>query len=292
MNDRRQHVIEKAHQLFIDRGFQATSIQDILDYSGISKGTFYNYFSSKNELLVAIFKALYHQMEQARNEILIGQDPTDIALFIKQIELQMESNKKNNLIDLYEEVIFSNDEDLKNFLKQGQLRMIHWVFERFTEIFGESKRPYLLDCSIMFLGILHHNMKYYTTAYGPTLSAHRVVRYSVERIVHIIEEVSNSGEQLIEPELLEALLPCGNKQKRLFIQELQKQIAHVKELFNSHSNRDKYMELLNFIQEEMIQSKQPRQFLIKSALESLMQDSTVNEKKEIMNLSELFTSHS
>ena len=55
MNDRKQHVINKAHQLFIDKGFQATSIQDILDYSGISKGTFYNYFSSKNELLIAIF---------------------------------------------------------------------------------------------------------------------------------------------------------------------------------------------------------------------------------------------
>ncbi|MGA9287974.1 MAG: helix-turn-helix domain-containing protein, partial [Anaerobacillus sp.] len=63
MNDRKQHVIKMAHQLFIDRGFQATSIQDILDYSGISKGTFYNYFSSKNELLIALFKALYGSME-------------------------------------------------------------------------------------------------------------------------------------------------------------------------------------------------------------------------------------
>ena len=56
MNDRKQHVIKMAHQLFIEKGFQATSIQDILDYSGISKGTFYNYFSSKSELLIAIFK--------------------------------------------------------------------------------------------------------------------------------------------------------------------------------------------------------------------------------------------
>ncbi|MFP3340850.1 TetR/AcrR family transcriptional regulator, partial [Micrococcus sp. SIMBA_131] len=59
MNDRKQHVIKMAHQLFIERGFQSTSIQDILEYSGISKGTFYNYFSSKNELLIALFKALY-----------------------------------------------------------------------------------------------------------------------------------------------------------------------------------------------------------------------------------------
>ena len=64
MNDRKQHVVNKAHQLFIDKGFQATSIQDILDYSGISKGTFYNYFSSKNELLIAIFKTIFKKLEQ------------------------------------------------------------------------------------------------------------------------------------------------------------------------------------------------------------------------------------
>ncbi|SIC20615.1 Uncharacterised protein [Mycobacteroides abscessus subsp. abscessus] len=30
MNDRKQHVIKMAHQLFIDKGFQATSIQDMM----------------------------------------------------------------------------------------------------------------------------------------------------------------------------------------------------------------------------------------------------------------------
>ena len=46
MNDRKQHVVHMAHQLFINKGVQSTSVQDIFEYSGISKGTFYNYFSS------------------------------------------------------------------------------------------------------------------------------------------------------------------------------------------------------------------------------------------------------
>src|SRR5690606_34032782 len=104
MNDRKQHVVKMAHQLLIDKGFQATSIQDILDYSGISKGTFYNYFSSKNELLIALFKTIYKKLEQDRNELLIGKDPTNIEIFIKQIELQMNTNRTNKLISLFEEV--------------------------------------------------------------------------------------------------------------------------------------------------------------------------------------------
>ncbi len=56
MNNRKQQVVKNAHHLFfVEKGFQAISIQDIIDYSGISKGTFYNYFSSKNELLTSCF---------------------------------------------------------------------------------------------------------------------------------------------------------------------------------------------------------------------------------------------
>ena len=46
MNVRKQDVVNMAHQLFINNGVQSTSVQDIFEYSGISKGTFYHYFSS------------------------------------------------------------------------------------------------------------------------------------------------------------------------------------------------------------------------------------------------------
>ena len=136
MNDRKQQVINKAHQLFIDKGFQATSIQDILEYSSISKGTFYNYFSSKNELLIAIFKNVFKQVEQGRTELLIGQDPSDIEIFIKQIEFQLKTNHENKLISLFEEVYFSKDEEINQYIKMGNFKSQKWLYERFTDIFG------------------------------------------------------------------------------------------------------------------------------------------------------------
>ncbi|HEY2421411.1 MAG TPA: TetR/AcrR family transcriptional regulator, partial [Neobacillus sp.] len=105
MNERKQHVIKMAHQLFIEKGFQATSIQDILDFSGISKGTFYNYFASKSELIIAIFKSIFKKLDQERNELMIGKNPSDIDIFIKQIELQLKTNKQNKLFALFEEVM-------------------------------------------------------------------------------------------------------------------------------------------------------------------------------------------
>lgn len=41
-------------ELFEQNGFSETSIQDIVDALGVTKGTFYYYFTSKEELLMDI----------------------------------------------------------------------------------------------------------------------------------------------------------------------------------------------------------------------------------------------
>jgi len=287
MNDRKQHVIKMAHQLFIDKGFQATSIQDILEYSGISKGTFYNYFSSKNELLIALFKMIYKKLEQERNALLIGQDPSNIQIFIKQVELQMETNRINKLISLFEEVYFSNDAELKEFIKRGQLRMIRWTYERFIDIFGDSKKPYLVDCAIMFTGILQYNLKYFGMAHESNTSIHQVVRYSVERVARMVDEVAETGEQLIQPEFLDSWLPNCHKATGAFQQKLDQTIATLKKALHSSEEPSKHHELLDFVQNELLHSKNPKRFLIESALLSLRTDSIFSENKEFQQLDQL-----
>jgi AcrR family transcriptional regulator len=285
MNDRKQHVIKMAHQLFIEKGFQSTSIQDILDYSGISKGTFYNYFPSKNELLIALFKSIYKKMEQERNELLIGQDPSDMEIFIKQIELQMNTNRANKLLSLFEEVFFSKDEELKDFIKSGQLRMIKWIYQRFIDLFGESKKPFLLDCTIMFLGILNHNIKYNFMANDQNLNIYEIVRYSVNRIAKTVIEVSISGDQLIQPDVIDRWLPDTQNCNQIFHKKLHEAILSLKK--NQKQMDEKSEELLDFIEDELLKSNNPRKFLIESALLSLKSTLITKENKELQKLEEL-----
>ncbi|WP_316570265.1 TetR/AcrR family transcriptional regulator [Neobacillus sp. YIM B06451] len=269
MNDRKQHVIATAHHLFIEKGFQSTSIQDILDSSGISKGTFYNYFSSKNELLIELIKSIYKQLETDRNELLIGKNRSDIGIFIKQVELHLKTNRANKLLSLFEEVMMLNDSDLKEFLKQNHLRNVHWVFRRFTDIFGDEKKPYLLDCSIMFIGMLQLNLKFNSMAFGTRLGVHEIVRYSVNRIVNIVQEVSEADDKLLDPSLLEQWLPGSMKENMEFEQNLHHIIISMKKALHETNDFQKYYELLDFIEEELLHSKEPRGFLIESVLNSL-----------------------
>ncbi|MEK5388577.1 helix-turn-helix domain-containing protein [Bacillus sp. FSL M7-1431] len=96
MNKKKRDVLDKAHELFIEQGYHATSIQDILNHSNISKGSFYNYFSSKGELFKAVFKLIQEEMQVERDKLLIGEDCKDIAIYIEQVSLMMELNKKTS----------------------------------------------------------------------------------------------------------------------------------------------------------------------------------------------------
>ncbi|MBO3723911.1 TetR/AcrR family transcriptional regulator [Actinomyces bowdenii] len=51
---RRTEILDAAQRLFIAKGVQATSVQDILSEVGIAKGTLYYHFSSKEEILTAL----------------------------------------------------------------------------------------------------------------------------------------------------------------------------------------------------------------------------------------------
>jgi AcrR family transcriptional regulator len=287
MTSRKQHVIKMAHQLFIDKGYQSTSIQDILDFSGISKGTFYNYFSSKNELFMALFSMIQEKLEKDRNELLMGQDSSNIEIFIKQIEFHMKMNRTNNLSMILEEVNFSNDVELKQFIKTIQLKTLRWYYQRFLDIFDESHKPYLLDCAIMFMGMLHQNLKYHDMAYDSNVSIHRVVSYSVERVVKMVKEVAEVGNQMIQPELLVRWLPEDYKNSG---QAFQHELCHTILILKNNLNKKeqmKYNELLDFIQDELTHSKEPRKFLLESAMLSLKEGQALFEESQLLNLQQL-----
>ncbi len=50
----RQKLLDAATELFESQGYFATTVEEITAAAGVSKGLVYNYFSSKEELLVAL----------------------------------------------------------------------------------------------------------------------------------------------------------------------------------------------------------------------------------------------
>jgi len=288
MNNRKQQVVKNAHHLFVEKGFQATSIQDIIDYSGISKGTFYNYFSSKNELLIAVFTWLHTTIEQERNQLLVGKSLTDVDVFVKQIDAQMKNHHKHKFFTLLEEVFVSNDPDLKAYIKNTQFIEVNWVYKRFIDLFGQEKKPYLLDCAIMFLGMLHRNFHYNFMVNGTNTDPHEIISYSVKRLLPLVEEVANSGDILLDPQTIKEWLPSCPNTKNQIEQDISAALIDFKKQvhkqFTDEFERQKCTELISFIEEELFKQPNPRKFVVDSALHSLKQLSVNNSKTTLEEL--------
>jgi len=51
---RLDELMAAAEQLFIAKGIEATTVNDIVEAAGVAKGTFYHYFASKHDMLLAL----------------------------------------------------------------------------------------------------------------------------------------------------------------------------------------------------------------------------------------------
>lgn len=51
---RRQQIVVSAYRVFTEQGYQPSSVADIAADTGVSHGTFYNYFSNKRDVVDAV----------------------------------------------------------------------------------------------------------------------------------------------------------------------------------------------------------------------------------------------
>ena len=72
---RRAEILDTARRLFTTRGFQSTSVEDILTEVGIAKGTLYYHFSSKEEILRALIARTADGIADRARAIAEGRQP-------------------------------------------------------------------------------------------------------------------------------------------------------------------------------------------------------------------------
>jgi AcrR family transcriptional regulator len=54
--ERKNQILEAAKEVFIKKGFNATTIQDIINHSGVSRGGVYTYFKNTEDVFIELLK--------------------------------------------------------------------------------------------------------------------------------------------------------------------------------------------------------------------------------------------
>ena len=106
---KKQLIMDKALELFAQQGFKATSVQQITDHCGISKGAFYLSFHSKDELIFSIIDRFMMQHITKLDHLVTS--------------AKSEHQTTNLLYDFYYtsyEIISENRDFAKFFMKEFQ----------------------------------------------------------------------------------------------------------------------------------------------------------------------------
>lgn len=100
--ERRNEILDKAMMLFVTKGYEKTTINNILQEVGIAKGTFYYYFKSKEEVLDAIIMRVVD--EGVRRAELVADDP-NLSVYEKAFAIIMaQKHEEGPQEDLLEEL--------------------------------------------------------------------------------------------------------------------------------------------------------------------------------------------
>lgn len=82
----KKELVKESIDLFVKKGFSATSIQDIVDTLGVTKGSFYYHFKSKEALLMDIHLQYIDDLLR-RQKMIVENEKTAKGQIVKMVEL-------------------------------------------------------------------------------------------------------------------------------------------------------------------------------------------------------------
>ncbi|MDQ0495355.1 TetR/AcrR family transcriptional regulator [Paenibacillus brasilensis] len=183
---KKEQIIEAAKSLFRDIGYHHTSIQDILEKSGVSKGTFYNYFSSKPQLILNIIQNVDAKVEEQQKQLLAEGDPHSKEILYSQLGLKHAIYSRENILELYNISMAENDEALRKYIVTSHYKELNWLARRLIEVYGVEIEASAMDLSTHFIGGIGYQFRYSNQMSLDTNSSD-ILSYNIVRLEKNIE---------------------------------------------------------------------------------------------------------
>ena len=91
-NQTKSRIVSAAWKLFYQNGYENTTIDDIAELSQTSKGTFYHYFDSKDNLLGSLSDLFDKKYEELESTMDPNSDPIERLLLMNRVMFLMIEN--------------------------------------------------------------------------------------------------------------------------------------------------------------------------------------------------------
>ena len=149
---KKKQMLKECYSLFVKQGLENTSISDLAKHCKTYKAALYNFFSSKDEIVLESAKLYMHSLDEKIQEKFKNPQLTLSATMKDGFE--MLSNEKNNLRYVYQVVSSPKyGEQSRKALSEIYTTYFNYS-ETLANMYGVSHelfRPYFL----MFISIVH-----------------------------------------------------------------------------------------------------------------------------------------
>lgn len=188
MMDKKDVILRAAISLFAQKGYHATSMQEIAEASGVAKGTLYTYFQSKDELLYSIFKKYYHYFDEKIKGIEARTDLSPKEKFYEQIYMLLSEmmNVRDFLFVYMREQFVPEGSEFRAFIKSSFRQEFDWLKGKIIALYGEPIRSHASDLAVFFQGILKQFFVY-VLFHSPSISIKAVCDFAFRRLEDAIE---------------------------------------------------------------------------------------------------------
>ncbi|WP_329180313.1 MULTISPECIES: TetR/AcrR family transcriptional regulator [unclassified Streptomyces] len=184
-----ERLLAEATRLFAERGYDRTSVQEIVEAAGVTKGALYHYFGSKDDLLHEIYARVL-RLQTERLDAIASRD-TPVQERLAEAAADVVVTSIQNLDDT--KIFFRSMHQLspeKQKAVRAERRRYH---ERFRSLVEEGQRdgrfrPGLRADLVVdfFFGSVHHLGTWYH-ADGP-LSAEQVAGEFSDLLLHSVRQ--------------------------------------------------------------------------------------------------------
>jgi AcrR family transcriptional regulator len=185
---KRQEILQSAHLCFAEKGFEASTVDDIVARSGLSKGAIYNYFRSKDEIYLALME---------------GQTNDSGSKFAKAIAGRKTSvDKLNYLIEAYLDNDPNDDENKGHAIVHYEFRLYSTRNPKLKEVLTERYKNFFVSLLIgiikegQMLGEFNKKLDpetyadvFWAMVNGVTLQATILENYQYKRILNEMQNM-------------------------------------------------------------------------------------------------------
>lgn len=209
---KQKEIIESAIKLFAENGFTNTSIQEIVNDCGISKGAFYNYFTSKEALHIAIFEYYFEQMRTRTHEIDAEQlPPREKLAKLLSVPFEQLTKQKDFFMVYMREQSFTINKELREVMGKTQFEMLTWYEKNLKEVYGDKINGYTGDIIMLIEGIRSSYLASILIQ-DSQIDATLVPTFIMNRIEDMVVSFENGEEPIMKNNLLELFTnnSCGS----------------------------------------------------------------------------------